>query len=62
VDEPSLRVPHPFLLERAFVLVPLLELDPGAMLPDGRAIRDAGAAIDLSRGVRPFAPPLVVGA
>jgi 2-amino-4-hydroxy-6-hydroxymethyldihydropteridine diphosphokinase len=62
LDEPSLTVPHPLLLERAFVLVPLLELDPDAKLPDGRLIREAGAAIDLSRGVRPFAPPLAVGA
>jgi 2-amino-4-hydroxy-6-hydroxymethyldihydropteridine diphosphokinase len=28
VEEPDLRVPHPELLQRAFVLVPLVELDP----------------------------------
>lgn len=28
VDEPDLRVPHPELTRRAFVLVPLVELDP----------------------------------
>ena len=28
VDEPDLRVPHPELLRRSFVLVPLVELDP----------------------------------
>jgi 2-amino-4-hydroxy-6-hydroxymethyldihydropteridine diphosphokinase len=28
VDEPDLKVPHPELLQRAFVLVPLVELDP----------------------------------
>ena len=62
VDEPSLVVPHPLLLERAFVLAPLLELDPDAALPDGRRIRDAAAAVDLSQGVRPFGPQLAVGA
>jgi 2-amino-4-hydroxy-6-hydroxymethyldihydropteridine diphosphokinase len=28
IDEPDLVVPHPYLAERAFVLVPLAELDP----------------------------------
>ena len=28
VDEPDLKVPHPELAQRSFVLVPLVELDP----------------------------------
>lgn len=28
IDEPDLKVPHPELLHRSFVLVPLVELDP----------------------------------
>lgn len=28
VDEPGLQLPHPELLNRAFVLVPLVEIDP----------------------------------
>ena len=40
IDLPSLHVPHPRMLERAFVLVPLLEIAPDAAIP-GR-----GAAID----------------
>lgn len=40
IDEPGLEVPHPRLTERAFVLEPLLELDSGLRLPDGRPLRD----------------------
>ncbi|MEC5397263.1 2-amino-4-hydroxy-6-hydroxymethyldihydropteridine diphosphokinase [Uliginosibacterium sp. H1] len=38
VDEAGLHVPHPRLHERAFVLVPLAEIAPHLVLPDGRAI------------------------
>ena len=33
VNEPGLRVPHPRIAERAFVLEPLAELDPGLDVP-----------------------------
>ncbi len=33
IDQPGLVVPHPRLHERAFVLVPLLELDPALAHP-----------------------------
>jgi 2-amino-4-hydroxy-6-hydroxymethyldihydropteridine diphosphokinase len=38
VETPTLVVPHPRLAERAFVLVPLLEVMPGGTLPDGRRL------------------------
>lgn len=44
VEEPGLEVPHPRLAERAFVLEPLLELDPELRLPDGRPLRELGAS------------------
>lgn len=33
IDEPGLKVPHPRLHERRFVLEPLCELDPGLVVP-----------------------------
>lgn len=33
-----LTVPHPRLVERPFALVPLIEVAPGATLPDGRSL------------------------
>ncbi|MBM3696176.1 MAG: 2-amino-4-hydroxy-6-hydroxymethyldihydropteridine diphosphokinase [Actinobacteria bacterium] len=38
VDEPGLRVPHPRLAARRFVLEPLLEAWPEAALPDGTPV------------------------
>ena len=34
-DRPELTVPHPRITERAFVLIPLLEVWPGGVLPSG---------------------------
>jgi 2-amino-4-hydroxy-6-hydroxymethyldihydropteridine diphosphokinase len=58
VDEPGLTVPHPRMHERAFVLVPLAELDADPLLPGGRRLGSLRLPGGLW-GVRPFAPALV---
>jgi 2-amino-4-hydroxy-6-hydroxymethyldihydropteridine diphosphokinase len=40
-----LTLPHPEVRSRRFVLMPLLELDPGLTLPDGTRLADALAAL-----------------
>jgi 2-amino-4-hydroxy-6-hydroxymethyldihydropteridine diphosphokinase len=57
VDAPDLIVPHPRMTERAFVVLPLLELEPDLALPDGRRLKDLRLEIS---GAEPFAPPLAV--
>lgn len=45
LDEEGLTVPHPRMLERAFVLVPLAEIAPETMVK-GRTVRDWLAGLD----------------
>lgn len=44
-----LTLPHRDVLERRFVLVPLLEIDPDLALPDGRRLSDALARLEGQR-------------
>ncbi|HEX7053714.1 MAG TPA: 2-amino-4-hydroxy-6-hydroxymethyldihydropteridine diphosphokinase [Burkholderiales bacterium] len=51
IDQPGLVVPHPRMHERAFVLVPLLEIAPKARIPGagsarGCLARVAGQAVE----------------
>jgi 2-amino-4-hydroxy-6-hydroxymethyldihydropteridine diphosphokinase len=45
-DEPGLRVPHPRLHERRFVLEPLVELDPDLEVPGAGPVRTLLSALD----------------
>jgi 2-amino-4-hydroxy-6-hydroxymethyldihydropteridine diphosphokinase len=46
IDEERLTVPHPRMMERAFVLVPLAEIAPDLELPGGITAHEAAERID----------------
>ena len=54
VSEPGLAIPHPGLCERAFALVPLLELDPSLRLPPGGESLSAILACLPDQGIYPL--------
>ena len=56
-----LRLPHEQVLERRFVLIPLLELDFGLKAPSGGQLSDALAVLPVDEGVRRRGGPLNVG-
>lgn len=58
IDEPGLAVPHPRLAERAFVLIPLAEIEPGWRHPrDGRGVAELVAALPAGQEIARIAPP-----
>lgn len=57
-NDPHLIVPHPRMTRRAFVLLPLLDLDPDPMLSDGTRVLDVPLGPDAVAGAHPIAPPL----
>jgi 2-amino-4-hydroxy-6-hydroxymethyldihydropteridine diphosphokinase len=55
-----LTLPHEEVTKRRFVLVPLLELDPGLTLPDGTSLREALDRLGAGQEIRRVGPPLDV--
>jgi 2-amino-4-hydroxy-6-hydroxymethyldihydropteridine diphosphokinase len=54
-----LTLPHPEVVSRRFVLVPLLELDPELALPSGVRLADVLASLGAGQSVRAVGPALV---
>jgi len=53
MQAPELTIPHPRLEERAFVLIPLVELDEGLVHPvSGEHISDLAARVQGRAGIR----------
>jgi|SRR5215831_8020204 len=52
IEEPGLIVPHPRLAERAFVLLPIAEIAPDAVVPGKGRIADLVKAVDASGMVK----------
>jgi 2-amino-4-hydroxy-6-hydroxymethyldihydropteridine diphosphokinase len=53
METPELTIPHPRLEERAFVLIPLLEIAPDLSHPvSGESIKDLAARVQGREGVK----------
>ena len=56
IDSPELRVPHPHMRERLFVLIPLQEMNPDLVFPDdGINLREVLVSVldrEENRGIR----------
>jgi 2-amino-4-hydroxy-6-hydroxymethyldihydropteridine diphosphokinase len=56
VQTARLEIPHPELCNRVFVMLPLLELEPNAALPDGTNVSSCLSPLLLSQQVNLIAP------
>jgi len=52
IHEPGLTIPHPRMHERAFVIVPLVEIAPDCMVPGRGRARDLLSAVDAASVVK----------
>lgn len=46
IHSTTLAIPHPRIMERSFVLLPLSDLDPEMVFPCGTSLREALARVD----------------
>jgi 2-amino-4-hydroxy-6-hydroxymethyldihydropteridine diphosphokinase len=54
VQEDDLHIPHPEMWERAFVLVPLADLEPDMKTPSGETAAEAAARMKEEQGVHAY--------
>jgi 2-amino-4-hydroxy-6-hydroxymethyldihydropteridine diphosphokinase len=59
-ESERLRLPHAEVTSRRFVMVPLLDVTPDAVLPDGAPVAEALEALGTGQAVRRAGPPLQV--
>jgi len=59
-ESAQLRLPHPELTARRFVLVALVELDPDLVTPGGVRLADALSTLGAGQAVRLAGPPLAL--
>lgn len=57
LNEPKLTLPHPGILERSFVLYPLLELDEEIKLPNGKWLKEYQYQVD--NNLVPISSPIL---
>ena len=56
IDSDSLKVPHPRLHERAFVLRPLFDIEPELEVPGRGPVRQLLAMVEAAGELRPWPP------
>ena len=60
IDEPGLHIPHSGIQSRAFVLLPMSELNPNIYIPELGTVRELLSCVDTS-DVIPITTPIEVG-
>ncbi|MCF6094673.1 2-amino-4-hydroxy-6-hydroxymethyldihydropteridine diphosphokinase [Microaerobacter geothermalis] len=61
INRPDLIIPHPRMIERAFVIIPLMDLNPDLMIPGlGKSVKELAKTINI-RGITPLKEIQIVG-